>query len=161
MKREVSMTQEKKQDFTRRISQANASALVVITYEIALENLKDAMEAETDAPEFGKALSKVKECVMSLQSALNFEYPISRNLLSLYSYVVREVTRAQAGRTKEPLDSVRNVLRSLNTAFTEVAALDHSEALMENTQNVYAGMTYGRTDINESTDMEANRGFFA
>jgi hypothetical protein len=32
--------------------------------------------------------------------------------------------------------------------------------MMENTQEVYAGLTYGKTDINETlVNPEANRGF--
>ena len=37
------MTDEMKQDFTRRITAANRTEMVVITYEIALEYLKEAV----------------------------------------------------------------------------------------------------------------------
>ncbi len=155
------MTAEKKQAFTRRISQANATMLVVITYEIALENLEEATQADPKSEEFTRAVTKARDCVYSLQTALNFEHALSRNLLALYGFAMRELTRAASTKEAEHLEGVRVVLTGLHQAFMEVAARDDSAALMENTQNVYAGITYGRKDVTENAEVAGNRGFLA
>ena len=44
----------------------------------------------------------------------------------------------------------------------EVAKQDTSEPLMHNTQQVYAGMTYGKEQLNENfQESDTSRGFFA
>jgi flagellar protein FliS len=59
------------------------------------------------------------------------------------------------------LDAER-VMRGLYTSFEEVAKRDKSEPLMHNTQQVFAGMTYGRTSLNENlSEADSNRGFLA
>ncbi|OYO98714.1 flagellar protein FliS, partial [Lachnotalea glycerini] len=45
-------------------------------------------------------------------------------------------------------------------AFTEVAKKDDSPVLMGNTQQVYAGLTYGKGSLTESfSNQGSNRGF--
>ena len=41
------MDKEKQKDFARRVSQANKTQLVAITYDIILENIKCAKEADS------------------------------------------------------------------------------------------------------------------
>ena len=52
------------------------------------------------------------------------------------------------------------ILRRLYGSFVEVARQDTSEPLMRNTQQVYAGMTYGRASLNENYIDDDQRGFF-
>ena len=55
------------------------------------------------------------------------------------------------------------MIAGLKTAFEKVAESDDSAPLMENTQSVFAGLTYGKGSLNE-TDLDpnaANRGFLA
>ena len=48
----------------------------------------------------------------------------------------------------------------LHDAYQAISEKDNSEPLMMNTQNVYAGYTYGRTDVNESvSNYGAVRGY--
>ncbi len=155
------MTREKKQSFTRRITQANASGLVVIVYEIALDSMDEALGEEKASEEFRKALQRAADCVINLQKALKPEYAISKNLLALYGFVLRELSRARASGNKEAIENAKKVIGGLYPSFLKLAEEDDSEALMENTQNVYAGLTYGRGELTESRDPGADRGFLA
>ena len=78
------MTNEKKQAFTRRITQANRTQLVVILYEMLLVYLEDASEAysEDNKQEFVQNLNMVRECIKEMRVSLNFEYDISLNLFA-------------------------------------------------------------------------------
>ena len=162
------MTKEKKQEFTLRITQANRTQLTVILYEMALYYVDEAQLAGEGLPEnkekkeaYRTAIRKARNCVKELQSTLNYDYPISGNLLSLYVYANRELTRADVARKPAYLENVKRVLSSLHDAFARVSEEDDSEAIMENTQTVYAGLTYGKDSLNENlADQGGSRGFF-
>ena len=54
------------------------------------------------------------------------------------------------------------IFTKLHDAYQTVSKKDDSAPLMDNIQTVYAGITYGRTDVNESfMDNNERRGFFA
>ena len=60
-------------------------------------------------------------------------------------------------------DEINKVMESLHSAFAEVAKQDTSGAVMQNTQQVYAGLTYGKGRLNEvfMNGNEQSRGFMA
>ena len=66
---------------------------------------------------------------------------------------------------REPVDleGIQRVMKNLQTAFEEISKEDKSAPLMENTQKIYAGLTYGRGVLNEIAFNvnEANRGYRA
>ena len=76
------MTREMKQIFTRRITQANRTQLVVILYDMVLEYLKEAIAAqEIDCiQEYKKDMQCARNCISELRNSLDFNYEISRNL---------------------------------------------------------------------------------
>jgi flagellar protein FliS len=55
------------------------------------------------------------------------------------------------------------IVEKLLDSFRQVSEMDESEAVMENTETIYAGLTYGRDSLNETLYSEnmANRGFMA
>jgi flagellar protein FliS len=56
------------------------------------------------------------------------------------------------------LESCERVVRGLMSSFQEVAKQDDSGPVMENTQQVYAGLTYGKGSLNEVA-LNTDRGF--
>lgn len=152
--------------FTRRITSANKSEIIVIIYDIIEENLALAKKAlaegdrETYRNEIKQAISFVKELLVSL----DMNYEVSKNLASLYIYVSRCLNFALVSGKKEEIEAAEKVLRKLGESFREVAKTDESEPVMENTQRVYAGITYGRgLDLDETLVAPAmeSRGFRA
>ncbi|MGN0342213.1 MAG: flagellar protein FliS [Roseburia sp.] len=158
------MENQTKQDFTRRISQSNRGQLVVICYEIALSYIEDAVCAggEQDWESFHTAVRQTDQVLSHLQDGLNFRYDLSRNLYQLYDFCRRELMQSLYQHSVCPLQHVQQILKELHEAFQTVAAQDASAPLMQNTQQVYAGMTYGKEKLNESfQDLDNSRGFFA
>ena len=152
--------------FTRRITSANKSEIIVIIYDIIEENLALAKKAlaegdrETYRNEIKQAISFVKELLVSL----DMKYEVSKNLASLYIYVSRCLNFALVSGKKEEIEAAEKVLRKLGDSFREVAKTDESKPVMENTQRVYAGITYGRgLDLAETLVASAmeSRGFRA
>ena len=152
--------------FTRRITSANKSEIIVIIYDIIEENLALAKKAlaegdrETYRNEIKQAISFVKELLVSL----DMNYEVSKNLASLYIYVSRCLNFALVSGKKEEIEAAEKVLRKLGDSIREVAKTDESKPVMENTQRVYAGITYGRgLDLDETLVAPAmeSRGFRA
>ncbi len=156
------MTKEKKQEFTLRITQANKTGLIVILYEMTLTFLEDALE-ELDTgkrAEFKKSIKKAKACLDELIESLDLSYDIALNLHSLYYFYKRQLSTAAVQGKKELVESVADMLKELKKSYEKVASQDNSAPLMQNTQAVYAGLTYGKGSLNvDLADQSTNRGF--
>jgi flagellar protein FliS len=156
------MTNEMKQAFTRRITKANRTQLVVVVYDMLLVYIDDAKAAHkaNDMHEFGRSLELARGCILDLRQNLSFDYELSKNLFSIYSYMDREFAKnIYSGRT-DNLERIAQMVGKLRKAYYELSLTDKSEPLMENTQEVYAGLTYGRSDINETlVNPDLSRGF--
>ena len=156
------MTKEMKQIFTRRITQANRTQLVVVLYDMTLTYLKDAATAQEIGceQEFKKDMQCARNCISELRKSLDFNYELSRNLFAIYAFADRELAHDMYGIDAEQLAQITGMIQKLRDAYYTVNKEDHSQPLMETAQNVYAGFTYSRTDINESlSQYGAARGY--
>lgn len=157
------MTDERKQEFTLRITQANATALTVILYEMFLEYTKDASSyiLADDREGMKSAVQSARSCLEELIGSLDLEYEIAGNLLSLYLYVNRMLIQAQIKKSVVCIEQAEAVIRPLFEAYRTISVQDTSPSLMQNTQTIVAGMTYGRDSLHESLeDQGALRGYF-
>ena len=158
------MDKSRQKDFARRIAQANKTELVVITYDIILEetdNAKAALAAG-NTEEARAVLKSAQKFLGELMSVLDYRYALSKRLLNLYEYVQRMLVSSDIAGEDRGLDGAKNVIAGLRRAFAEIAPQDESGAVMENSQNVYAGLTYGRGSLNETNLSDgSNRGFLA
>ena len=157
------MTEEKVKEYTLRVTQGNKSELIVILCDMLLDYIEDAKDAASkDAVfDFQNALIHAKGCVRQLIGSLHREYDLANCLYELYRFAERQLNKAEIQLDTDPLMSVENMFVKLRPAFMEVASKDTSGAVMKNTQSVYAGMTYGRGNLNENMVTSSNRGFFA
>lgn len=159
------MDKEQLRGYTARISQANRSGLVVIVFELFSYSMDMAKKAydSNDKDLVARHLRKAQECVCELKRNLDFQYEVSHNLASLYRYVNGLLVTAITRRDLSGADEINKVMGSLHSAFEEVARKDTSGAVMENTQQVYAGLTYGKGRLNEvfMNGNEQSRGFMA
>lgn len=158
------MTKELKQQYTLRITQANKTELIVILYDMALSYIEEAKEAHErlNRADFHDAVRKIRGCNQELIASLHLEHEPAMNLLSLYLYVNRELARADIRFDGACLEHISMVYSGLREAYAIVAGQDKSGAIMQNTQAVYAGLTYGKGELTENmADQGSNRGFLA
>ena len=138
--------------------------MIVIIYDIVFAYIEDAKQSYVagDHEGFKNALRKAQRAVDELIHALNFQYEVSKNLYSLYVFSKETMAKAIVKNSTDELEDVLAVLKDLYEAFMEASKQDHSLPLMQNTQQVYAGMTYGKNDLTETFQVpETSRGFFA
>lgn len=172
-------------DFTLRIAQASAGELVVITYDIILTDIKEAVSIYTDylTDENGAGLGMIRSrleqreqfdryhkeinhavrFVRELIAALDYHYVLAYELLQLYIYTDKCLVKAAAEADVGKLNEAAKIIGSLRTAYEVVAKSDKSGPVMKNTQQMTVGLTYGKNSLNEvMIDVnEASRGFRA
>jgi flagellar protein FliS len=151
--------------FTARITQASKTELTVITYEMALTEIKEAKDAYEigNISIFNRELGRAKDFIGELMAALDYQYTLSYDLLSLYLYVNKRIITAMFKKDPAFLDSAESVLKKLLNGFERVSREDTSGPVMKNTQKLYAGLTYSKGKLNETYIDSDNRsrGFIA
>ncbi len=176
------MTSDRKQEFTLRISKANKTGMITILYDMLEAYLQDAQSARKlqDREAYVTAFKNARACLAELQNSLDLTYPLARNYKSLYRYYYDECSRmagavdvifekSAAGEDiysgSKPLDSTAQIIsmvHKMSDAYRELEKEDTSAPLMQNTQEVYAGLTYGKTALSESIGTyDQNRGYKA
>lgn len=162
---EKNMNKEAIQSFTARVTQASKSELIVILYEMTIEKIEDAEKAysEGDLNTFDKELKSAQKNVSELMASLDYKYKISYDLLSLYLYTNKLIITAIVKREPLTLKNAKNILKKLLVGFEGVSKADKSGPVMRNTQQLYAGLTYGKGTLNETYIDPSNksRGFIA
>lgn len=159
------MNKDQIKEYTARVAQANRTELVVIIYELILDSIQEGEmcynngDVEAGAEQIGKAQAYLQE----LKGSLDRQYELSGQLLRLYRYVNEQLITTKLRQKPVNLDAASNVIRGLMSSFAEVAKQDTSGPVMQNTQQVYAGLTYGKGALDEvlMSQNEASRGFKA
>lgn len=157
------MKKEQIQEFTRRISQSNRGGLVLVIYDILFAYLSDAKEAyqKEEWEEYKEALRHAQRAVNELLSSLNYSYQLAENLNQIYVFCSVSLSKAMYKRSIEEMYTAERLLEKLYDAFSKTMTQDTSAPLMRNTQQVYAGYTYGKDDLVETCqDFDTSRGFF-
>ena len=156
------MQKEQIQEFTSKITLSNRTGLTVVTYEILFAYLADAKSAlkEERFEDYKQAIRQAQKCISELMVTLNFSYDLAAELYRVYAYGKELLAKALYKRSDAEIDECEQLMRMLYVSFVEVAKTDDSAPLMRNTEQVYAGYTYGRSDVNSSSDANPSRGFF-
>ena len=159
------MTRDKMKEYTLRVSQASPCELVVIMYDIILDDIKEAKQADVagEKATYQKELIHAGKFLNELMGTLDFSVPISYHLMSLYIYANKMLTKARVSGNAETLADVEMIIEKLRAGFDGIKNQDTSGPVMQNVQQVYAGLTYGKGQLNEAflNPQDYNRGFNA
>lgn len=156
------MKKEKIQEFTLRISRANKTELIIILYDMTLTYLHDSLRElnHGNKKEFKWNIDRAKECIDELLNSLRMEYELAATLKALYYFYKRELATASVQQNKEKIVSVIKMLEELKGSYEKISPQDTSDPIMENTQEVYAGLTYGKSSLNvDLSHQSIDRGF--
>ena len=156
------MTKERIQEYTLKITNASATGIIVILYDLAIEYIEEAQNCfrKQDHDGARTQCTNALRVLGDLISALDFSYEISFPLFRIYEYISKEVSMSVIKNDGTALESCEKLLSELKGSFEEISEQDPSGPAMSNTQTVYAGLTYGKGTLNESTaDPSANRGY--
>ena len=156
------MTKDRIQEYTLKITNASATGIIVILYDLAIEYIGDA-KACFDAGDHEGAkvqCTNAGRVLGDLIASLDFSYEISFPLFRIYEFASKEVSMAVIRNDGSALGDLIRLLSSLRESFEKLSQEDTSGPVMTNTQTVYAGLTYGKGTLNESTSgSSGNRGY--
>lgn len=158
------MQDELKKEFTRRITQANPVSMITILYDMILVYLEDAETAFAEEKEkkFVQEIHHAQDCLMELMGSLDMKYEPAPALYELYLYIHGELAKAIVSSSKDTLAQPESILKRLRDAYLELEKTGSFEPVMDNTQQIYAGLTYGKHSLVESIAQPVNnRGFLA
>ena len=158
------MKDELKKEFTRRITQANKVSMITILYDMTLVYLEDAKAAlaEKQEKQFVQEIHHAQDCLMELLNSLHTKYEPAPALYSLYLYMHKALADAVISSSDEPLTQPESILKRLRDAYLQLEKSAAFEPLMDNTQQIYAGLTYGKHSLVESLAQPVhNRGYLA
>ena len=135
--------------------------------KVVLETTGNVCEVQQElVADFKNNMVLAKACLRELILALPDSEEadvcrISYQILSLYRFCERELIRAEIRMEADGIMHATDVIAKLRNAYKEAGEKDSSAPIMQNTETIYAGMTYGRNSISESSNVASNRGFFA
>lgn len=140
------------------VANASRGELLCITYELLLEAIEKAGECE-DKKDRKPYIEKALEIIKMLAGDLNFEYELAHELFNLYVYVQGLLIK---GKTKKEYDEAYRLIDKIYSAYKEITEKEtDKEAVMQNAEAIYAGLTYGKNSIHETSVKDYNRGFKA
>lgn len=147
------MTKKELQEYSIRVTQSSKTGLVVITYEIIINYLETAKKVfdETDIKEFVYNINKSKQFVNELSGCLDFKYKISLELFEIYLFINKTLVEAIVKKDKTNINSVISMIEKLKDSFEKISKDEKPGSLMENTEKIYAGLTYSKGKLNEYT----------
>ena len=154
------------EDYVARIANASPAQLVVINYEIVIDYLTLAMNGlikKEDMKEIDMTLTKARQFLNELRTSLNMEYTVSKYLMRIYLYVDKEICYCLANRNTTHIENAIKAMSSLLESWYELEKQEKEKApVMENSQQLYAGLTYNRSgELSEYVDIDKNRGYKA
>lgn len=159
------MTKEQIQEFTLRTSQSNHSGLILVLFDVEQVYLEDAMAAYAsgNTEGYSRNIELARRAHNELMSCINPMDLLGRRVLSILRFIYGKLVASSVKREPQELDRCSNMMDNLREGFVRLHELDEEDAVMQNTHQVYAGLTYGRGVLNESiggTDY-GSRGFKA
>jgi len=153
----------KSDDYILRITGASAAELVVISYDIMLDEIAVARNTHDENPEeYISAVNTAREVLGELVVSLDHSVALSSELLQIYQYVNTLLMNALIYEKKAALEDAEKILDSLRDGWKQAAATAPAgESAFANAPKVYSGLTYGRKGANDYVDQDPNRGIKA
>lgn len=105
------------------VGTASKEQILLMLYQAAIKNCKKAIEAieQKQIAKKGEYIGKLQDIVIELNNSLDHEVggDISKELASLYDYMLHSTTQANLKIDKAPLESVLKILNTLYDGWTE------------------------------------------
>lgn len=157
-----------KQTFTRRITESNRSELIVVLYDIFFASIQEARKGFTEgrkgfSDDAESELNRAEQVLDHLRNDLSYTRQtrdLSLHLRALYDYCLKQLARSSYTGTLDGINESERIMKELYPAFVEVARQDSSRPLMQNTEKIVAGVTYGKNNLTEMTESyDPSRGY--
>ncbi len=146
------MTKEQIQEFTRRITQENHSGLILVLCDMEQVYLEDALHAYEQGEQsvYLKNAEMAKQCMHELITCFSSEDKLGRQVITILRFLYGKLARSVVRKEPDELDRCAGMIDNLRVGFEHLHTLDKEGPVMQNTHQVYAGLTYGKGTLQES-----------
>lgn len=153
------MEDSTKKDYVMRISNASPLGLVNITFELLFKNIDDAIKSKDSFETYHDYVIKAKSFLENLIDSLDAENEMSDGLFRVYTTTRGLLIKASVSNYNfNDLLIAKDLLQPIATSFKSI--VDTEKAVMQKTQKVYAGLTYGKKGLDEYVETNT-KGFEA
>jgi flagellar protein FliS len=106
----------------QEVNMANPVALIVMLYNGCIKQLKLAQIAidKKNYEDVNDRLKKAQNIVSELAGSLDFNYSISKELLALYDFMLREIIRINVSKDGEKINPLIRMLSGLRDSWVQV-----------------------------------------
>jgi len=146
------VNKEKIEQYSFKVTQANKTQLVVIMYDIILDELAAAKEEykANNIEAFVKTIKHAQKFLIELMNTLDCQYAVGLDLMKLYLYINKGMIQSIIQRKPDALEGLDEMILLLRNAFDQISRTDYSGPVMQTTEQVYAGLTYNRENLSEA-----------
>ncbi len=158
------MTKEQIKEFTLRTTNSNHSGLILVLFDVVNVYITDSICAynSDDKEQYIKNIRLAKKSHNELMSCINPADSLGRRVLDIFRFIYGKLASSEAKRKPDELDRCKVMLDNLRVGFEKLHSIDDEKPVMKNAHQVYAGLTYGKGTLSESTLGDTyNRGFKA
>lgn len=158
------MTKEQIKEFTLRTTNSNHSGLILVLFDVVNVYISDSISAYNsgDADGYLKSIRLAKKAHNELMSCINPSDALGKKVLAIFRFIYGKLASSEVKRQPTELDRCQGMLDNLKVGFEKLHSIDTEGPVMKNTHQVYAGLTYGKGTLSESTMGDTyNRGYKA
>lgn len=147
------MTEEQMNAYKMRISQAGVGDLAVVMLEMEIDWIGEALKAyeDQDLDTFTDCVGKAQSVQVELMSTLNRSNEVAADVYSVYAFINKQLIEAKIKRKPLDLERCKGILEKYHKSFEQIAPTDTAGPIMEDSEKVYAGLTYGTGGLVESS----------
>lgn len=147
------MTEEQMDAYKMRIAQAGIAEMTTIMLEMEMQWIQDASAAYTEKKleEFERCVDKAQSVQVELMNVMNMENPVAVDVYSVFVYINKQLIRAKIKRQPLEFERLVAMLEKYHAGFSELIKTDQGGPVMQLSEKVYAGLTYGAGGLVESS----------
>lgn len=147
------MTEEQMNVYKMRISQAGIAEMTTIMLEMEIQWIRDAVVAYdgNDKEEFVRCTGKAQSVQVELMNVMNMENPVAVDVYSVFAYINKQLIHSKIKRQPLEFERLAALLEQYHTSFENLVKTDQAGPVMQQSEKVYAGLTYGAGGLVESS----------
>lgn len=147
------MTEEQMNAYKMRITQAGVAEMVVVMLEMEIQWLQEAEAAykANDVDSFVGCTDKAQHVQVELMNVMNMENETAVDVYSVFAFFNKQLISSKIKRKPLEYDRIVEMLKKYHESFQELAKTDQGGPVMQKSEKVYAGLTYGAGGLVEST----------
>jgi len=150
-------------DYLLRITNASPADLIVINYDILIEDINEAVNAHGSRPDvYIENINGARDALAELIGALDINSAIYKEIYPLYEYVNTLLMGALIYEKKQNLVDAALILGTLREGWVKARESEPGGAsAFKNAPKVYSGLTYGKKGPEDFEDVNPNSGIKA